>query len=71
MRPYFEKMNEFGNELKPGQIKSSEANVKQIKDVEAEIDSAVEDVKNVGFPTHRTPSGIPRLHREYVYTVLL
>ncbi|MDM8542332.1 carboxyl transferase domain-containing protein [Desulfococcaceae bacterium HSG9] len=53
MRPYFEKMNEFGSELKPGQIKSSEANVKQIKDVEAEIDSAVEDVKNAGFPTEK------------------
>ncbi len=53
MRPYFEKMNELGNELKPGQIKSSAANVKQIKDVEAEIDSAVEDVKNAGFPTEK------------------
>jgi len=53
MRPYFEKMTEFGNELKPGQIKSSDANVKQIKDVEADINSAVEDVKNAGFPTEK------------------
>lgn len=53
MRPYFEKMTEFGNKLKPGQIKSSEDNVKKIKAVEAEIDSAVEAVKNVGFPTEK------------------
>ena len=30
MKPYFEKMKEFGQELKAGQIKSTEASVKQI-----------------------------------------
>jgi hypothetical protein len=51
MRPYFEKMQEFGSALKPGIIKSREPNVKLIKDVEAEVDQAVEKVKNVGLPT--------------------
>ncbi len=50
MRPYFEKMNEFGSALKPGMIKSRENNVKLIKDVEAEVDQAVEKFKKVGLP---------------------
>jgi glutaconyl-CoA decarboxylase subunit alpha len=49
MRPYFKKMNSFGRELNPGQIKSTEENVKQIKAVEADVAGAVEKVKNVGF----------------------
>ena len=42
MRPYFEKMNELGMQLKDGQIKSTEANVVNIKDVESQVDEAVE-----------------------------
>src|SRR3972149_1163533 len=42
MRPYFEKMTEFGRPLTERQIKSSEENVKQIK--------AVEKVKKAGIP---------------------
>ena len=42
MRPYFEKMKEFGQELKPGQLKSTEANVGKIKEVEAQVEEAVE-----------------------------
>ena len=53
MRPYFEKMTEFGNELKKGKIISSEENLKKIKEVEAEIEAEVEKVKNVGFPTEK------------------
>ncbi len=51
MRPYFEKMKEFGSPLKPGLIKSRESNVKLIKDVEADLDQTLEKVKNVGLPT--------------------
>jgi glutaconyl-CoA decarboxylase len=51
MRPYFEKMNAFGMQLKDGQIKSTETNVGKIKDVETQVDEAVEKVKNVGLPT--------------------
>ncbi len=49
MRPYFKKMNTFGREMNPGQIKSTEENVKQIKTVEAEVAAAAEKVKNAGF----------------------
>ena len=53
MRPYFEKMTEFGRELNKGQILSSEENVKQIKEVEAGLKEAVEKVKTVGFPEEK------------------
>jgi glutaconyl-CoA decarboxylase len=53
MRSYFEKMTEFGMELKAGQIKSTEANVGKIKDVETQVDAAVEKVKNAGLPTEK------------------
>ncbi len=53
MRPYFKKMNELGQELKEGKIKSSEGNVSQIKEVEAQLDEAIEKVKNAGFPTEK------------------
>jgi len=53
MKPYFEKMTEFGRELSEGQIKSTEENVKQIREVEAEINSKVEAIKKVGFPTEK------------------
>ena len=51
MRPYFKKMNAFGRALNPGQIKSAQENVAQIKKVEAEVAQAVEKVKNAGFTT--------------------
>ena len=53
MRPYFEKMNEFGRELSEGQIKSTEENVTQVREVEAEIKAKVEEIKNVGFPAEK------------------
>ena len=53
MRPYFEKMQEFGQELKEGQIKSTEANVGKLKDVEALVDEAVQKVKNAGMPAEK------------------
>jgi len=49
MRPYFEKMTEIGRELSPGQITSTEENVKEIKAVETQIAEEVEKVKNAGF----------------------
>lgn len=53
MRPYFEKMPEFGRALNAGQIKSSEENVAQIKAVEKQISEASEKVKQVGFPEEK------------------
>ncbi len=49
MKPYFEKMAEFGRELSKGQIKSSEENVGEIKKVEVEIKEEVDKIKNAGF----------------------
>ena len=53
MRPYFEKMKEFGQELKEGQIKSTTASKKQIEEVEAQVAEAVEKVKAAGLPTEK------------------
>jgi glutaconyl-CoA decarboxylase len=53
MRPYFEKMQDFGQELKAGQIKSTEANVGKLQAVEAQVDEAVQKVKNAGMPAEK------------------
>ena len=53
MRPYFEKMKEFGQTLKEGQIKSTAASVKQIHEVEAQMAEAVEKVKKAGLPAEK------------------
>jgi len=53
MRPYFEKMQKFGRQLSPGQIKSSEESAKKIKEVEAQIKTEVEKVRQVGFPEEK------------------
>ena len=53
MRPYFEKMKDFGQELKAGQIKSTEANVGKLKEVEAQVDEALQKVKDAGLPTEK------------------
>ncbi len=49
MRPYFEKMDDFGKALKEGEIKRAVENVKQIKEVEAGIDQLVDKAKKVGI----------------------
>ena len=49
MRPYFEKMADFGAPLKKGQIKRGEENETLLKEVEKEIRDAVEAVRNAGF----------------------
>ena len=53
MRPYFEKMPEFGKALKKGQIKRTKANLEAIKAEEVIIAQEVEKVKNAGFPTEK------------------
>ena len=49
MRPYFEKMKEFGRPISAGLIKSTEENAQKIKDVETELEKAIEKVKQAGF----------------------
>jgi glutaconyl-CoA decarboxylase len=53
MRPYFEKMPSFGRELNQGQLKSTEENIGQIKEVEAQVREAIKKVKNSGFPEEK------------------
>jgi len=53
MKPYFEKMTPFGNELKKGKIISTEENLKQIKAVETDVNEHVERAKTAGFPTEK------------------
>jgi len=42
MRSYFEKMQDLGNELTENQIKETKENIKQIKDVEEQIKTAID-----------------------------
>ncbi len=53
MRPYFEKMNEFGKPLSESKMKSTDENVTAVKEVEKQIQEAVEKVKNAGLPTEK------------------
>lgn len=53
MRPYFEKMNPFGKELKKGEIKRTEKDLEAILEAEKEIAEAVQKVKDAGFPTEK------------------
>ena len=49
MRPYFEKMPDFGKALKKGQLKRGEENEAALREVEQEIYDAVDAIKNSGF----------------------
>ena len=53
MRPYFEKMKEFGTALKDGQVKRTEDNVQKMKEVEAGVKEDIEKIKNAGLPTEK------------------
>jgi len=53
MKPYFEKMPDFGRVLSEGQKKSNKENVTQIKEVENQVKAEVEKIKNAGMPTEK------------------
>jgi hypothetical protein len=53
MKPYFEKMDGFGKELKPGRVKRAAASADQLRDVEAGIDAEKKKVEQAGFPTEK------------------
>ena len=53
MRPYFERMTEFGKPLSESQKKKMEESVNQIKEVEKDLGEGVEKAKNAGIPTER------------------
>jgi glutaconyl-CoA decarboxylase len=46
-------MADVGRELKKGEIKRGEENLRQLQEAEAEIDAEVERVKNAGLPTEK------------------
>jgi glutaconyl-CoA decarboxylase len=53
MKPYFEKMMEFGHSLKKGRIKSTEENLNSIKTIEEDVADKVNRVKLAGFPEEK------------------
>jgi glutaconyl-CoA decarboxylase len=53
MRPYFDKMPDFGRGLSEGQKKSNTENVTQIKEVENQVKAEIEKVKNAGMSTEK------------------
>ncbi|MFQ5660749.1 MAG: acyl-CoA carboxylase subunit beta [Gammaproteobacteria bacterium] len=53
MRPYFEKMDGFGKELKSGRIKRAAESAAQLKQVEAIIDEQKQKVEQAGFPAEK------------------
>jgi glutaconyl-CoA decarboxylase subunit alpha len=53
MRPYFEKMAEIGKPLGASKIKDTEENLEQIREVERQIEEAVEKVKSAGLTTEQ------------------
>jgi len=53
MRPYFEKMAEFGKPISEAQIKKSEENVKQIREVEEDLAQRIKRVREAGLPAEK------------------
>lgn len=53
MRPYFEKMAEFGKPLSEAQIRKSEENVKQIREVEEDLAQRIKRVREAGLPAEK------------------
>lgn len=53
MRPYFEKMPQFGHLLSDGQLKSSRENKKAIRAIEKQIEDEIAKVKAAGFPEEK------------------
>ncbi len=53
MKPYFEKMTEFGREISEREIERTAENVNEIKEIESEIDELTDKVKNAGLPEEK------------------
>ena len=53
MKPYFERMQRFGKELKQGRIKRASASMEQLKQVEADIGQLKKGVEDAGFSTEQ------------------
>ncbi len=53
MRPYFERMAEFGRQLTEAQISQAAENREALEAAEAEVQSQIDRVKEAGFPTEK------------------
>ncbi len=53
MRPYFQNMKPIGKALTEKQLDEAKENVSQIKEVEDQVEQAVEAVKNAGIPAEK------------------
>ena len=53
MRPYFEKMTQFGKALTESKIKQSEENVALVREVEQQLQEEIQKVKNAGLPAKK------------------
>ena len=53
MRPYFEKMDDFGKELKPARIKRAADSLAKLQTLESEIDGKKAQVQEAGLPTEK------------------
>jgi len=53
MRPYFAKMDSFGKELKPARQQRAAESLARLKEIEATIAAAKEQVKEAGFSTEK------------------
>ena len=53
MRPYFEKMDDFGQPLKPAQMEKMKESVLKAEEVMKEIDAEEQRIKDVGIPVEK------------------
>ncbi len=53
MKPYFEKMADFGKPLSESKLKQTDDNLAQVREVEKQLDEEIEKVKNAGLPTEK------------------
>ena len=70
MKPYFEEMDSFGNPLKPARLKRAASSAEALRVVEAGIDEAVNQVKEIGFPTEKiNQRGLMTVYQRLDYLV--
>lgn len=70
MRPYFQKMDEFGKEVKPSRVQRATANREQLTAVEADIEARTARVKEAGFSTEQiNKRGIMTIWQRLEYLV--
>lgn len=70
MKPYFEKMDSFGKELKKGRIKRAEASLALLKEKEEQMAELAADVQAAGLPAEKINSrGVMTVWQRIEYLV--